>query len=1336
MILKSLRRLGAVLLAAALSVQLCVPAFAAESGGAEDPYAIFQHDQEEITPEGGLRDSDSVRIVVELEDAPLLADVPAIRTYGSAEDYLVSTQAQRREAVLASRRSRVIRTLESGGMDLQVDQTYSAVFNGFSVTAAYGDLEAIRETDGVKDAFVAELHPLVEPQAADMKLADSVPMIGGDVVNKSGYTGKGTVVAILDTGLEIDHEAFQGEVNSPKYDKTDISNLIQNNSLTIGTLSANAVYHSSKIPFAFDYRDHDTGVSGHYHGTHVAGIVGANSGGTVIGVAPDAQFLIMKVFDDAGTGAYDNDILAALDDAVKLGADAINMSLGTTAGFSKASTKAMNAVYQRVKDAGVSLLCAAGNDYSSTYKGASGNDLPYTTNPDNGTVGSPSTYEAALSVASVNNTRSTLPYFLLGSMPIAYDDSAEDAGEVKFSTLSGSFSYVDCGIGASTDFPENMSGKIALIERGGEEDGAALSFQQKEANAVSAGAKAAIIYDNVDDALISMSTDHKIPCIFISKADGAAMLAAADKTLTASADYVGPFTDAYSGRMSDFSSWGVTPDLKLKPEITAPGGNIYSTLKNNSYGSLSGTSMATPHLAGAAAVMDQYINQQLDGINKTAPERSALAEDLLMSTAIPVREESGTQASPRKQGAGLIHLDKATAAQAYLTGADGGRPKAETGESADGQWSFSFQLRRLQGTADIPYDISVSVLTESVVTENGKHYIAQQASPLEAGEYTLGVPSSVTLGQDTQTISVTLSLTEAGKARLDRDFPNGIFVEGFVTLTPKGGEESVALSLPYMGFYGDWAKAPLFDATTYSGKDPNVVDMWLGVFDNRTGGGYQLGTPLYGKSKIFDADKIAITSNTSQNVTAVCALLRSADTLTFSVSDSEDNLVYTETTKQASKSYYYGNDVFYTPMAEKGFIPVDEWNELLPDGRYTYTVSGTVDGQTQSVSFPLTIDNEKPQVIRSEIVGSTWKVTVKDNHYVQAVAATVGSTPLTGWINPDESEPGAETTVQFDLSDAAFTGLTQAKIAIADYADNQFVSDWYSLSGATVIQPTSVSLDRQQLSLTEGAAATLQATVLPENASNRTVTWSSSDASVAAVDSSGVLTAKKAGSAVITAATVNGLTATCQVTVTAAQQGKALASLSAPNRAESGSDVPFSFQMEQMTGVATVSFRFERDAGLSGGTVVGKNGFTSLGVQWNGNQGILVLSYLGKGAGGTLTRAQLTELAELKLRAEAESGSVGVRLTGVTVCGYDTDGHAVYLASDIKTARAETAVGAALSYDLNGDGVVDLLDIAYCQMFYRAASSDSNWSTASRCDFDGSGTVDIQDLILILQNFT
>lgn len=288
MTLKSLRRFGTVLLAAALSVQLCIPAFAVDRSGEEDPYAIFQ--KEEINPEG-LRANDQVRIVVELEAAPLLASSQAVQAYGSVSDYLSSAQAQRQEASLSAQRSRVIRTLERSGMDLQVNREYSAVINGFSVTAAYGDLEAIQNTDGVKDAFVAELHPLVEPLDAEIQLADSVPMIGGDIMHTNGYTGKGTVVAILDTGLEIDHEAFQGQVNSPKYDQNDINDLIQNNSLTIGKLSAKAVYHSSKIPFAFDYRGSDTNVAGHYHGTHVAGIVGANSGDTVTGVAPDAQFL-------------------------------------------------------------------------------------------------------------------------------------------------------------------------------------------------------------------------------------------------------------------------------------------------------------------------------------------------------------------------------------------------------------------------------------------------------------------------------------------------------------------------------------------------------------------------------------------------------------------------------------------------------------------------------------------------------------------------------------------------------------------------------------------------------------------------------------------------------------------------------------------------------------------------------------------------------------------------------------------------------------------------------------------------------------------------------------
>ena len=103
--------------------------------------------------------------------------------------------------------------------------------------------------------------------------------------------------------------------------------------------------------------------------------------------------------------------------------------------------------------------------------------------------------------------------------------------------------------------------------------------------------------------------------------------------------------------MSDFSSWGTTSDLKLKPEIAAPGGDIYSTLPNNLYGNMSGTSMASPHLAGAAAVMNQYIRESVEGgIGMTAAEKTELSNALMMSTASPLKDANGILYSPRKAG--------------------------------------------------------------------------------------------------------------------------------------------------------------------------------------------------------------------------------------------------------------------------------------------------------------------------------------------------------------------------------------------------------------------------------------------------------------------------------------------------------------------------------------------------------------------------------------------------------------------------------------------------------------------------------------------------------------
>lgn len=1257
------RRWGAGLLAAAL-LGSAVPALAVES---EDTGSLFQPDSsQQVT---AYAPDERVRIVIELEDAPLL-DSHKVSQYASVTKFLDSNAAQSAERKLERARKAVKSQLATKLDDVEVRYEYTTVFNGLSVEADYADLETIQDLPGVKDAYVSQVYQLIEP-VNETKLADSVPAIGGDISQETGYTGKGMVVAILDTGLDTSHEAFQNDVNGAKYTKTDIQAKISGNPLQAGEISVDSVYKSNKIPFAYDYYDSDTNVSGgNSHGTHVAGIVGAN-GGKVTGVAPDAQLMILKIFGDDGSGAYDSDILAALDDAVMLGVDAINMSLGMTAGFSQAAEAKMQQVYQRVKNAGISLMCAAGNEYSSSYKSASGTDLPLASNPDNGAVASPSTYDAALSVASMNNVKATAPYLLLGEQKIRYSDPAETVSK-QISSLNGTYEYVDCGVGATTDFTgKALSGKVALIQRAGEENGEILTFAQKEANAKKAGAKAVIIYDNVEGDLVNMSTDGNIPAVFISKADGEAMLAASDKHVSFSKSYLAQFQDAYSGKMSDFSSWGVTPDLKLKPEITAPGGDIYSTLPGGLYGSMSGTSMASPHMAGAAVVMAQYITEELGGTGMTQQEITALSNKLLMSTAVPVKNEQGLPYSPRKQGAGLVQLGRATKAKAYLSSAEDGLPKAELGDSKSGSFSFSFQANNLS-TREIQYEVGVTVLTENTVKETGKTYLAQSPRQLGADEVTVTAPSSVTLNaRGTATVNVSLALTEKGKAALDADFPNGIYLEGFVTLTPVNGGDTISLGLPFLGFYGNWSAAPIFDTSVYDADEsPAVYQTMLGLF-GADGSGYYLGHNLYATDNDrFDKNYIAMSNKTSNyHVTAAMAMLRNADKLTFSVTNESNTKVYGETLTNQSKTYYSSSQQSYhTPMANTGFNGYTKSKfsaaKALPEGKYTYTVTATLNGKTETESFPLTIDNQAPEVVKSEVVIQNgkrlWKVTVTDNHYVQAVCATLGSKPLTGWYAPNETVEGAESVVTFDLSDPALSGLTLAKIGLVDYADNQTVSDYYSLTGGTIVEPEPTEPEEEPV----------------------------------------------------------------------------LASIQAPASIQPGAELPVDFQLEKLKRVATVSFVFERDAALTGGTAKGKNGFTALGdIRWNGDKGILMLSYLQDGTrGGSLTQAALTDVSRVVFKATAENGTnLGIKLTGVTVTGFDKNGQAVTLLSNIKTPSLSIAVREGNSYDVNKDGTVDQLDITTCQRWYRADSNDSDWSNASVCDVNSDNKVDIQDMIGILQ---
>ena len=259
-------------------------------------------------------------------------------------------------------------------------------------------------------------------------------------------------------------------------------------------------------------------------------------------------------------------------------------------------------------------------------------------------------------MASLNNMLQANGFKAAGK-DIAYQRArAESGGTIaSISELApGDYEYVDGGIASQDDatalrekYPDGLAGKFVLVSRG------KLTFDDKVSNLADLNPAGVLVYNNVSvGSLIIMNlTTQDVPAAFISQADGQAMLAAADhhltlvdgKTVTPSAKY----------SMSDFSSWGVTPDLRLKPEVTAPGGNIYSAILDGKYDHLSGTSMATPQMAGVSAVVLQRVQSDPMFASMSARQKADVVQNLIMGTATPVvdpAQDSGAYYSPRKQG--------------------------------------------------------------------------------------------------------------------------------------------------------------------------------------------------------------------------------------------------------------------------------------------------------------------------------------------------------------------------------------------------------------------------------------------------------------------------------------------------------------------------------------------------------------------------------------------------------------------------------------------------------------------------------------------------------------
>ncbi|GIP21603.1 S8 family serine peptidase [Paenibacillus sp. J22TS3] len=577
----------------------------------------------DLAPRNFVPSSDSsslTTVIVQLENEP-------IKVY----------EKQSPGASLTDHASRVrvehnkFKTAAQAYRNLTIKREYSKAFNGYSVQLPGNQVDSLLKLPGVKAVYPnLEYHALPDESTGEVGplLDNSVPHTGAPVWWDAGYKGKGVKVAVIDTGIDYNHPSIKGAYKGG-YDFVD----------------------NDKDPFETkpdptkpprDGKPYET-----QHGTHVAGtIVGrgnpsdpSGKEGWARGVAPEADLYVYRVLGPYGSGTSEN-VIAAVEEAVADGNDVLNLSLGSD--YNNQYTADTIALDNAVK-AGVEVAVANGND-----------------GPGDATVGSPGGSQLAISVGASTPPLDT-PIFKSDELSDLYAYLTTYSPELT-DTKEG-WEVVSAGLGKPSDYDGiDVKGKIALVSRG------EISFHDKAVNAKAAGAAGLIIYNNVPGEIQATlgNPGEYVPTYTIIQADGLKLKEKASKS--GYRVHIGSVRE--QDLLADFSSRGpALPDYTIKPDITAPGVAITSSVPSwngdysKAYESLQGTSMASPHVAGAAALL----------IERSKSERKEKHLDpeqikaLLTNNAVQIHDRSGTPYPVQLQGAGRIDLANALSAEAIAS---------------------------------------------------------------------------------------------------------------------------------------------------------------------------------------------------------------------------------------------------------------------------------------------------------------------------------------------------------------------------------------------------------------------------------------------------------------------------------------------------------------------------------------------------------------------------------------------------------------------------------------------------------------------------------------------
>ena len=943
-----------------------------------------------------FNNDDKVKIIVKLKEDKVNPD-----------DLKTAEGLKKREASTKEPREKALKEIKEKGVNYEKLFEYDTLLNGFALETTYEDakkIQAMNFVDSV-EVSVAYKKPETTTNAVETKkeevndfskALDSYNLINIQPLWDKGFRGQGRVIAVLDSGLDPNHPVLRLTDNSQSKYKTkeDAEKAMKEAGIDYGK------WYSDKLPFAFNYNDwnNDIKQSGFKsHGMHVAGTAVGNpkeksgTGDYITGVAPEAQLIFMRVFSESKNSGTESYIYTkAIEDAIKLGADTINLSLGSPAGSVMEVGDGLISALEVAKKAGVNIVAAAGNNaYFS--KGGFDYITPRAVNPDYGTVGRPSVSDDAISVANISNSVLNREIATVANL---LGNVAFNNGNVPIFTYSKLFEnkdydYVYVGVGKEENYEgKDLTGKIALVQRGEN------SFEDKVKIAKKHGAAGVIAYFNDGDTIYNVvlnGQDKDFPVVTTYYNFG-------NELAQHEGEYKINFNGKWEkkpnenvGKFDDSSSWGLTVDGYLKPDVTAPGGDIISSYNDGRYGLDSGTSMASPHVAGATALIKQALAERFP--SKTAEELQKLVKHLLMSTAsINVNKDNGVYISPRQQGAGLIDAYKAAYGDVYVTGTN------DYGSVSLGNVGDKFDVKLLvHNISDKPKTLKYksTLITDDAYGEgNGDWtgYLTMTSRLLNEieGEKTVTVGAN-----STSEITVSVDASKYNEELL-KLFKNGYYLEGFVEFYGADGKSTDKVaSIPFVGFKGEFQNLPVLEKPIYSMKDgekptyeygfdsnnnnwDSLTDMnFTGILttykedkkDKRTLAGAYIN-PL--TNARFFTDKIFFSPNGDENYDEIGmrgVFLRNYENLKLTVYAKDDverkNPLYENGNASGNKNFFNNTGKKYTALSLTNWKGVDKNGNPLPDGEYQYVLSYSsqaTGAKMQETSFNVVIDRKAPKI--------------------------------------------------------------------------------------------------------------------------------------------------------------------------------------------------------------------------------------------------------------------------------------------------------------------------------------------------------------------------------------